>query len=237
MGQVDKARHIFEEIIPLLEASGDLRRLCSTFNVTADAYMHGGEFSVAREWVDRALEVTQRLGVPAQLASTYCDHGDVAYYAGDWRQAYLDYERAETTYRRANLIAESGYALCGNGTGDVSLAARSGTASRLLQEAITRAEAHANEEAETLQLAHAALAERDLLAGHPEPACARLEHLVERLQATPGMVTHVLPLLAWSYLECGDGNRAAGVAQDAMSELDVWSRTTRRSSRLSALRE
>jgi tetratricopeptide (TPR) repeat protein/transcriptional regulator with XRE-family HTH domain len=216
MGQVEEARQIFEGIIPLLEASGDLRRLCSTFNVTADAYMRSGEFAVAREWVDRALEVTQRLGVPAQLASTYCNHGDVAYYAGDWRQAYLDYERAETTYRRADLFAESGYALWG--MGQVRLArGQIRAASRLLEEAITRAQARANEEAETLKLAHMALAERDLLAGRPEPARARLEQLVAHLQAAPGMVARILPLLAWSYLELGDGARAAEVVQDAVT--------------------
>jgi tetratricopeptide (TPR) repeat protein/transcriptional regulator with XRE-family HTH domain len=216
MGKVDEARQILVTIIPLLEASGDLRRFCSTCNVIADAYMRSGEFAVAHEWVDRALEVTQRIGVPAQLAWTYCTHGDVAYYAGDWRQAYLDYERAETTYRGADLIAGSGYALWG--MGQVRLArGQIRTASRLLEEAIIRAEARADEETEALQLAHAALAERDLLAGRPETACARLEHLVERLQAAPGIMTRALPVLAWAYLERGDDNRAAKIVQDAVT--------------------
>jgi len=216
MGRVDEALQIFVTIIPLFEASGDLRRLCSTCNVTADAYMRSGEFGVAREWVDRALEVTQRLGVPAQLAWTYCAHGEVAYYAGDWRQAYLDYERAEITYLRANLTAESGYALWGMGQARLARGQiRAG--SRLLEESIARAETRANEEIEALQLAHAALAERDLLAGRPELAYARLEHLVGRLQGAPGIVTRALPVLAWAYLERGDGDRAAEIAQDAVT--------------------
>ena len=228
-GKVDEALQIFGEIIPLLEASGDLRRLCSTCNVTADAYMRSGEFGVARAWVDRALEVTQRLGVPTQLAWTYCAQGDVAYYAGDWSQAYLDYERAETTYRRTNLIAGSGYALWG--MGQVRLARgqiREGA--RLLEEAITRAETHADEEIEALQLAHAALAERDLLAGRPELACARIGALG---RTPPGGARHTdarPPLLAWSYLELGDENRAAEVAQDAVT------RATSGSQRLDARR-
>jgi tetratricopeptide (TPR) repeat protein/transcriptional regulator with XRE-family HTH domain len=216
LGRVEEARQIFEAIIPLLEASGDLRRLCSTYNVVADACMRGGEFGVASEWADRALDVTKRLGVPAQLASTYCNHGDVAFYAGEWRQAYLDYECAEATYRHADLLAESGYALWG--MGQVCLArGQIREASHLLEEAITRSEPHANQDIEPIQAAHAALAERDLLAGRPESAYNRLERLVERLQTMPGLLIRVLPLLAWAHLDLSGSDRAGSLIQDAIS--------------------
>jgi tetratricopeptide (TPR) repeat protein/transcriptional regulator with XRE-family HTH domain len=216
LGRIEEARQTFEDIIPLLEAAGDLRRLCSTLNVTADAYLRSGDFGAARQYADRALEVTEQLGVPAQLAWTYCNHGDVAYHAGDWRQAYLDYERGDAIYRSAGHMAESGYARWG--MGQVCLArGEIEEASRLLEEAITCTEAHEDEEAETLQVAHAALAERDLMAGRPKAACARIEQLVERLQQKQGLVTRVLPLLAWAYLELGDGDRAESLAQDAIS--------------------
>jgi tetratricopeptide (TPR) repeat protein/transcriptional regulator with XRE-family HTH domain len=216
MGRVDEARQVFEEIIPFLEASGDLRRLCSTCNVIADAYMRGGEFGVAREWVERALEVTQRLGLPAQLASTWCNRGDVAWHIGDWQQAYLDYKRAEATYGRANLVAESGYAFWG--MGQVLLArGQIREASRLLEEAIIRAEPHANQEFEALQAANMALAERDLLAEHSKFACTRLERLVERFQGMPGLVMRVLPLLAWAHLDLGASDKAASLVQDAVT--------------------
>jgi tetratricopeptide (TPR) repeat protein len=155
--------------------------------------------------------------VPIQLAWITCTRGDIAYHAGDWQQAYLDFELGDTIYRSAGRLAESG--LARRGMGQVCLArGQIEEASRLFEEAISCAEMSKELETEALQAAHAALAERDLLAGDPKAACARVEHLLERLQQKQGLVTRVLPLVAWAYLEIGDDDHAESVIQHAISD-------------------
>jgi tetratricopeptide (TPR) repeat protein len=216
LGRIEEARTVFESIVPLFEAIGNLRRLCSTLNLLADAHMQSGGMNAARAHADRALEVAERVAAPAQLAWTYCNHGEVAFHAGDWQRAYLDFENGDAIYRNLGYIVESGHGRCGMGR--VCLArGQIREASRLLGEAIDCAEVHESEQAEVLQFAHVALAERDLLAGRTEPACARLERLVERLQVTPGLVARALPALAWAYLDLGDLNQADSLIQDAIS--------------------
>jgi transcriptional regulator with XRE-family HTH domain/tetratricopeptide (TPR) repeat protein len=215
LGRIEEARQTLESIVPLIENSGDRSRLCSTLNLLADASVRGGRFGAAQAYADRALALTDRAG-PAQLAWTCCNHGFVAYYAGDWQRAYLDFERGDAIYRGAGSMLESGVARWG--MGQVLLArGEIGEGSRLLEEAIAVAEAHKDVAADTLQSAHAALAERDLVAGDPASARARLQPLLEHMRSKPGLVTRILILLAWAYLDIGDVGHAASLTQDAVA--------------------
>jgi tetratricopeptide (TPR) repeat protein/transcriptional regulator with XRE-family HTH domain len=216
LGRIDEARHILENILPLLEAKGNLRRLCSVCNLLAQASLRSGEFDAARKYADRALEVATQVGVPAQLAWTYCTHGEVAYYTGDWRQAYRDFEDGDSMYQQGGTVGDSSYASWGKGVvllayGEIE------QASQFLEEAITRAETGGDAGGQQLQAGHAALAERDLVAGQFEAARIRIERLIERLQGWHGLVARVLTLLAWAHLELEEHDQANSVILDAIS--------------------
>jgi tetratricopeptide (TPR) repeat protein len=216
IGRSGEARQILESILPLLETSGDLRRLCSTLTLLADASVRGGRFAAARGYADRALALAEQVGVPAQVGWTRCNRGAVAYYAGDWQQAYVDFERGDNIYCRAGRMVDAAVAQWGMG---LVLLARGEIepASRLLVEAIARAEATAEQQVDVLRDAHMALAERDLMDGDARSACDRLERLLQRLQSRPGLVTSLLPLLAWAYIDLGDDDRTAALAQEAIA--------------------
>jgi tetratricopeptide (TPR) repeat protein/transcriptional regulator with XRE-family HTH domain len=215
LGRIEEARQSLESIVALIETSGNQRLLCSTLNLLADASVRSGRFGAAQAYADRALALTDRVG-PSQLAWTCCNHGFVAYYAGDWQRAYIDFERGDAIYRGPGSMLEDGFARWG--MGQVLLArGEIDEGTRLLEEAIAVAEAHKDMEAETLQGAHAALAERDLVAGDPASARARLQPLLERLRSKPGLVTRILSLLAWAYLGLGDVDHAASLTRDALA--------------------
>jgi tetratricopeptide (TPR) repeat protein len=216
LGRIDEAQLSLENILPLLDASGDLRRLCSTLSLLADASVRGGRFAEAQSYVDRALVFAEQVGVPAQQAWICCNRGAVAYHAGDWQQAYLDFERGDAIYLGAGSLVDAAFPRWGMG---LVLLARGHAeqAAGLLEEAIARAETIAGQDVETFCHAHAALAERDLVGGDARSACDRLERLLQRIQSRPGLVIPVLPLLAWAHLGLGDGDRAASLTQDAIA--------------------
>ena len=60
-------------------------------------------------------------------------------------------------------------------------------------------------------MAHAELAERDLLEGRPEEARARLEPRLDRPGQQEIQVTAFLPLLAWAHAERGEEDEAAAL--------------------------
>jgi tetratricopeptide (TPR) repeat protein len=220
LGRIEEARRALHGIIPFAEARSEVRRLCSILNLLADADIQIGDFRAAQISSDRALALTDRVGAPIQLAWTYCNHGLVAYYAGDWRRAFLDFETADSIYSGPGRMADLGQsrwcmALVLLAQGKIK------DASRLLEGAIALAEAHEEMGAEILQAAQAKLAERDLMAGEPRVACARIEQVFERLQARPGLATRLLPLLAWAYLELGDMDRAEHLGRDALTSAEV----------------
>jgi tetratricopeptide (TPR) repeat protein/transcriptional regulator with XRE-family HTH domain len=215
-GRNKEARQVFENIIPLHETTGNTQMLSTILGLLANACMREGEFGTARRHIDRALEIT--VGTPMQLAWLHGNRGEIAYFAGEWQQAAQDFERSDSVYRSVGRIIDSGFARWGMGQIRLSYG-QIEQASRLLEEAIACVEAaDASWDVDTIQAAHMALAERDLVAGSPEAACARLEHLLGCLQRKSGPVTCVLPLLAWAYLERGDDGHAAALLQEALSD-------------------
>jgi tetratricopeptide (TPR) repeat protein len=129
----------------------------------------------------------------------------VAYLEGDWSQARRKYERAIATTGGADITIHSPYPLCGLGR----LAQAEGRweeASRYLGEAIALAQGSGS--VEVLRVAHAELAERDLLEGRPEDARQRLQLLLDRQGQQEIQVTAFLPLVAWAHAECGQKDEA-----------------------------
>jgi hypothetical protein len=88
-------------------------------------------------------------------------------------------------------------------------------ATHYLEEAISAVGRSWNLQA--LRPAHAVLAERDLLEGHPERVHARLLPLLDRLGVQELKATNLLPLLAWAHLELGEMAAAAELVAQAVT--------------------
>jgi predicted ATPase/transcriptional regulator with XRE-family HTH domain len=216
LGRIDEAHRILKQLIPLLESSSNRGSLCTVCNLLAEVSLRSGALDTAREYADRALEVATEVGMPAQVAWTYCHHGEIAYHAGDWSQAYHDFDDGENMYQRIGIVHESSNAIGGKGRVLLARGEIEGAA-RLLEEAIWRAETGHDGELQGLKDAHAALAERDLVAGSSAAARARIEPLIERFQGWPSLVVQLLPLLAWASVEQADFDRADSLIAEAIT--------------------
>jgi len=89
-----------------------------------------------------------------------------------------------------------------------------GDANQLIEEGAALAEQTGDLQA--LRLAQAALAERDLLAGQPAAAHARLVPLLDRPGQQEGLVTYLLPYLAWASLDLGHDDEAADQLEECL---------------------
>jgi tetratricopeptide (TPR) repeat protein/transcriptional regulator with XRE-family HTH domain len=200
LGRNQEGQHVLEEAIPLLEAAGPSRSLAFALNNLAVVCEACGDFAGDRAYVERALAVAERMGDPTVIGFMTRRRGVNAFYRGEWLSARVDYERAVEIVRQTDPSWISAYPPLG--LGEIYLASGEWEAAeRALHECIALAERTGDLQA--LQLAHTALAERELLLGLPLAARARLEPLLERSEQNIE-VTQLLSPLAWAYLELGD---------------------------------
>jgi class 3 adenylate cyclase/tetratricopeptide (TPR) repeat protein len=214
LSRTEEAVGALEEALRLAEAAGNLNGLSYALNELAGVHAARGELTQHRTYSKRALEVAEQLGDPLALALMESNQGDLAYVAGEWIQARREYERAMAAVDRADTTVHSPYPLFGFGR----LAQAEGRweeASRYLRETISLAEASGNVEA--LRIAHAELAERDLLEERATEAYSRLEPLLDRPGQQEIQVTAFLPLLAWAHAERGEADEAAALLAESIA--------------------
>jgi transcriptional regulator with XRE-family HTH domain/tetratricopeptide (TPR) repeat protein len=209
-GHNEEGLPVVQEAGRLAEATGHLEVRGWTLLLEALLREHRGEFDAGRLCAGHARTIAVRLGNSALLAHSVQRLGAQAFFAGDWAQAdayFTSMQSPERTPEDAMPLLELGRLRLAQGAWD--------QATGYLQEcsAIFRAIGlhTVNRVAESL------LAERDLLQGHPEAALARLLPLLDQDSGWGFVVlTHVLPVLAWAYLERGDVDQAARVVTDAI---------------------
>lgn len=215
LGRPGDALAALEEVIPTSEALGDLSSHLHALNHAAMAHIQRGAFDTSRAYIDRALITARERNDLVQVAFLTCNRGTLQYYMGQWKQARADYEGAAEIMREAPLAWASSYPLLG--LGHLSLGeGQWGVGARQLKEAIALAERSGD--LHVLRSASAALSERDLLAGRPEAAHARLAQLREHEhalgeEAAPG----IMALLAWIHLELGEDTQAQELAAQSAS--------------------
>jgi tetratricopeptide (TPR) repeat protein/transcriptional regulator with XRE-family HTH domain len=205
LGRMDEACRVLEDAIQTADAAGDLRTLSYALENVSVVYLLRGDFARTSQYVERALTLAERVGDPIVVALMMLRRGLNRYALGEWSGALADYERAEAMMRQVDASWVSAYTALG--PGQLYLAEGKGDlATGYLTEAVTLAEQSGDLQA--LRLAHTALAERDLVEGRPEAARARLTSLRDRHGQQEGLVTYLLPYLAWAYLDLGDVDRA-----------------------------
>ncbi len=217
MSREEEGVAVFSEVMRLAETDGDLEAVCQALGGMAWVYFDRSEFEQSTRYIERALQLAEKLGNPVLLAEQISTLGALAFYAGEWDRARGYYARAVTIHRQIALSASS----CDAGglllrLGKLSLC--EGTwdeAYRYLEQA--RIIFLPQGKRSGLREAQSMLAEFDILTGQPATARARLVPLLDRAGVQERHVTLcVLPALAWAYLELGDVDQANRTITDAI---------------------
>jgi tetratricopeptide (TPR) repeat protein len=181
-------------------------------------YISRQEAAPAREYSDRALEVAERLDDPNKIMFAVQVRGKLATLSGDWRQAHAAGERAVLIARRFGLAESLVDCLRALGQGYL-YEGRWEEAERLLDESQALAEQSGHRG--YLPVIQCAWAERDLLAGQPERAYARLAPLLDPTPAdaateTAEFADWLRVRVAWAQLERGEVAQAAELVAAAL---------------------
>jgi tetratricopeptide (TPR) repeat protein len=206
LGQLREASQTLEDVIRVAEALGDPRILSQALDNVSVVYLLQGEFARSTHDVEHALALAEQMADPLATELLLLRRGLNAYAAGDWPKAHSDYEQAREIARQLGASWVSPYIALGPGLlrlaeGDLE------NASQLIEEGAALAEQTGDLQA--LRLAQPSLAERDLLAGQSAAAHARLVPLLDRPGQQEGLVTYLLPYLAWASLDLGHEDEAA----------------------------
>lgn len=213
LGRLREASQTLEEVIRAAETLGDPHILSQALDNVSVVYLLQGEFARSTHDVERALALAEQMADPLATELLLLRRGLNAYAAGDWPKAHGDYEQAQDIARQLGASWVSPYIALGPGLlrlaeGDLD------SASQLIEEAAALAEQTGDLQA--LRLAQTALAERDLLAGQPAAAHARLVPLLDRPGQQEGLVTYLLPYLAWASLDLGHEDEAAEQLEECL---------------------
>ena len=213
LGRLREASQTLEEVIRAAETLGDPHILSQALDNVSVVYLLQGEFARSTHDVERALALAEQMADPLATELLLLRRGLNAYAAGDWPKAHGDYEQAQDMARQLGASWVSPYIALGPGL--LRLAEGNlDSASQLIEEAAALGEQTGDLQA--LRLGQTALAERDLLAGQPAAAYARLVPLLDRPGQQEGLVTYLLPNLAWASLDLGHEDEAAEQLEECL---------------------
>lgn len=215
LGRVREAETTLEDAARLAESAGDLDILSAALIDLAVLQLYRADLTPASGNGARGAQMAEQLRDPRYTESGAVVLSNIAFLQGAWPLARAHLERASDILRQTAphftpnaLFAASHRLEMLQGGGDPATAALE----RLTRVEATAAPATINHR----QLALAALAESELLAGRVDAAFPRLEpHLGAGDAAalsTPALITSgLVPLLAWASTERGDVQRADGL--------------------------
>ena len=214
LGRMTEAADVLDDTMRLAESAGDRRQLAYALENVSVVYLLQGEFTKTVRYVERARALAERMGDPLLIELMTLRHGMNAFVTSDWAGARRDFERAGALMRQIGMSWVSMY--CQLGMGFVQLAqGEEEAALKNLREAAEMAEYGGDLQA--LRWAQSSLAEHDLLNGQAAAARGRLEPLLDRPGQEEGMVTYLMPMLAWAYLDLGLVDQAHDVEERCLS--------------------
>lgn len=218
LGQIDKALPILQETVSAAQAVGDLDSYSAALNDTAAVYRARGELISSWSYSARAVEVAKNLGDPTAEAFFVSSHGDNAFLLGDWGVARHCFERAVAIVRDMESSWVAAYPLISMGA--LNLAeGQDEEAISMLDEAVTLA-TH-NHDLQALRIAHAALAERELLRGAAFKALKRLQPLIEPSTVDEKDSIALFPFMAWAELELGNLANAKAMLKQCLRQANA----------------
>lgn len=193
------------EVIPRAESSGDLMALWRALESVGTVHAARGDIGKMLASLQRAREVARLLGDESAAVQFMLWQGDYEFYAGNWKRAREEYERAALMLRPFKVSRFSAYPP--QRLGSLLLAQGNWEAA---VSALAEAERLARQTTgwEVLRVTQYAMAERDLLAGQAQTAYPRLAPLFKAVDNDDRLSLEALPMLAWAQLELGEGVEA-----------------------------
>jgi transcriptional regulator with XRE-family HTH domain/tetratricopeptide (TPR) repeat protein len=213
LGRLGEAVQVLEEVIQVAESMHDERNLAYALDNASGVFLLRGEFAKTVEYVMRAYDLMERLGDPLMIALLMLRRGMNEFALGKWQPARADFELAHQMTGQLGVSWVSAYTSLGLGQCDLARGERE-QALALLEESV--ALAGRSGDLQALRWAQASLAEYDLLEDQPEAARGRLEPLLDRPGLQEGLVTYIMPYIAWAYLEKGELSRAEGYVRECL---------------------
>ncbi len=206
LGQLREASQTLEDVIQVAEAIGDPRILSQALENVSVVYLLQGDLDRSTRYVERALALVGQLADPLTTELLLVRRGLNAYASGDWQRARESYDQAQAMARQLGASWVSPYVALG--PGQLRLA-QGNLATRRRTAGGGGGAGRTDGDLQALRWAQTALAERDLLAGQPDAARTRLLPLLDRPGQQEGLVTYLLPYLAWASLDLGEDGAAA----------------------------
>jgi tetratricopeptide (TPR) repeat protein/transcriptional regulator with XRE-family HTH domain len=214
LGRGNEARVVFEETAELAERVGDLASSARALMSLGALCDDQGAFAAARTWHERAAEAAIRFGDAPLECLVLSTWSESAYWSGDWPGARALAERAAVAVRGVDRSYVSSCPPLMRGR--LNLAEGDGEAAFTELGEAVRLAAEIGD-IWVLRMGQGLLAERDLLACHPEAACERLAPLLAPPEQQDISVTWVLLLLGWAYRDLGELDRAEALAKQAVA--------------------
>lgn len=193
LGNGEVAGNTLRRAIGLSDTAGDLESLSRSLNNLGAAYADSGRFADAVEYLERSLEVAQRVGDPTKICWQLCVLANLRNLLGEWdaseallREALELLALYGTSWFTAYPIVQLAQSNIGRGETD--------TAAALISEAIPLIEGSGD-----LQIARWArgrLASIAILKGDPDGAIEQLRPVLDRPGLEESDVTNLLPILA-----------------------------------------
>jgi tetratricopeptide (TPR) repeat protein len=203
LGRVLDALQVSEQTIAWAQETGGALMVGGAFSVKGYTLVFRGDLDIASRAIHQAIATFERLGDSLRVAMDTAVARHLLFLVrGEWAKGRDSLEQVSGTLDGTVLSTYPELAL-----GTLCLAeGQWEEANRHL----VAATAHAALADDMQGLRHAAraLAELDILVGRPDAARARLEPLLDRPGLEEFDVTYFLPVLAWAYLEAGDGAHA-----------------------------
>ncbi|HEX8036702.1 MAG TPA: AAA family ATPase [Ktedonobacterales bacterium] len=222
LGRFEEARQSIENVLPELEASGDPTSLLMGLNVLSGAYAARSDLALAERYMDKQLEICERVGDPVAIAFVEASRAGVLFDTGRWAEAREGLTRANSLIAHLGPCWASPYVLIYRGhlalaTGDIA------EGERLLREAID--ETVRSGDLQVRCLATCGLAYFALASGRPDVAQADLRPLadadtldtLDTLEALGTFAPTVLHLQAWAALDMEDLPLAERLIEHALS--------------------
>jgi tetratricopeptide (TPR) repeat protein len=198
LGELREVRRLLEELIRDLEVEGPSELLAFAGVTLALAYTELGDLDQAILHARQAVDLAEQVGSRSETEHAVLTLGHALFVAGEWNQAKEWYDRAVDPGSSLEWSWGAAYRLLR--LGELRLACGDWVeAAGHLHQCIEVAEKRRH--LEILPALERALAERDLLEGHPEAAVDRLRRFA---MGKVAIELATLPTLAWAYLDCGD---------------------------------
>ncbi len=207
LGDLEDARRMLEDAVPLAEASGDALTLSRSLNSLAMVYSEAGQYDKERMYMERALEVAERMGVPPRVAFMNHRLGWHLLMLGHYEESRQYLERARSMWQSLRETATGAWTsialsylsfLCGE----------EDEGERYLQEA-RELEQGQTFPGHVASIAHWMQLDRLLRNGRFEAAREYLASLDAQALSNDWIGGLLLPVQAWTMMETGGDLQAA----------------------------